>query len=221
MTRGLLITFEGPEGAGKTTQLTLMKEWFDKNHLPAILTREPGGTSLAEEFRNIVKHYQGTEIMTPQTELLLFEAARSQHVQNRIRPALADGVTVICDRFTDSTLAYQSYARGMDLKIVSLLNDFVCDDLRPDLTFLIDISPEAGMQRTLLRNDPKACTDRMEKENMTFHQKVRAGYHAIAQEDSQRVKIIEGDAIPAVVHYDICKVLIPVVEKHFSITVKK
>ncbi len=216
MKPGLFITFEGPEGAGKTTQLAMIKAWFDKNNIKAILTREPGGTPLAEQFRDIVKHHQGKEPLTLQTELFLFEAARAQHVQNLIQVALADGVCVICDRFTDSTLAYQGFARGMDIATIEAINTFACGNLKPNLTFLIDLSPEAGMQRAIHRNDPRIKEDRMEKENMTFHQKVRQGYHAIAAQEPERVKIINGDAIPAVVHFDICKILVPYIENYFG-----
>lgn len=191
--RGFFITFEGPEGAGKSSQIKMLAEYLSETGYDVVMTREPGGTLLAEKLRNIVKSHQGPEILHDKTELLLMEAARSQHVSEVIRPALADGKIVLCDRFYDSTSAYQGAARGLDKKYIDILNAFAVGECHPDLTFLLDISPERGFARAEKRPETQGCVDRFEEAGLNFHRKVRQGFHDIAAADPQRVKTIDAD----------------------------
>lgn len=188
----LFITFEGPEGAGKSTQLNLLKDYLTGLGHNVTVTREPGGTPLAEEFRGIVKHYQGEEPLYPATELLLFEAARAQHVNYVIKPALAAGNIVLCDRFTDSTEAYQGAGRSLDNVFLQKLNIFAAGDCLPDLTLLFDLPPEIGLARATVRAANIANhNDRLEEEKIDFHHRVRECYLAIAEREPQRVKVLD------------------------------
>jgi dTMP kinase len=173
--KALFITFEGPEGAGKSTQLNLLKDYLLAAGYQVKVTREPGGTPLAEDFRGIVKHYQGEEPLYPETELLLFEAARTQHVKYVIAPALRSGTIVLCDRFTDSTEAYQGAGRAQDMDFLRRLNSFATGEFVPDLTILIDLPVEVGLQRAAARvaHLPEH-NDRLEAEKIDFHHRVRA-----------------------------------------------
>ena len=191
--RGFFITFEGPEGAGKSSQIKMLAQHLDARGYEVIMTREPGGTSLAEKLRNIVKSHQGPETLHDKTELLLMEAARSQHVSEVISPALADGKIVLCDRFYDSTTAYQGAARGLDKQCIDILNAFAVGECHPDLTFLLDISPERGFARAEKRQETMGCVDRFEEAGIDFHRKVRQGFLNIAADDPQRVKTIDAD----------------------------
>ena len=191
--KALFITFEGPEGAGKSTQIKLLKEYLESLGRQVLVTREPGGTPLAEDFRNIVKHYQGEEPLYPETELLLFEAARSQHVNYVIKPALAAGNIVLCDRFTDSTEAYQGAGRSLDSAFLQKLNIFAAGDCLPDLTLLFDLPPEVGLARATARAAAKSSNlnDRLEDEKIDFHNRVRECFLAIARREPQRVKVLD------------------------------
>ena len=193
MADGKFITFEGPEGAGKSTQLKLCAEYLRSKNMEVITTREPGGTPLAEQLRGILKTHSGDEKLHPETELLLMEAARSQHMRELILPALERGCTVLCDRFYDSTSAYQGAARGLDKKYIDILNAFAVGECHPDLTFLLDISPERGFARAEKRPETQGCVDRFEEAGLDFHRKVRQGFHDIAAADPQRVKTIDAD----------------------------
>ena len=203
--RGFFITFEGPEGAGKSTQVSMLLDFFQKKGCPAIATREPGGTGLAEKIREVVKGHDGSEKMHDRTELLLMEAARAQHVNTLIRPQLANGVTVVCDRFSDSTLAYQGGARGMDTADIAFLNDFASSGLVPDLTFLLDISPENGFSRTRKRSETAGQFDRFEAEDIDFHRTVRSSFLKIAEQEPERVRIIDASRDQQSVHEDIIR----------------
>lgn len=188
--KGFFITIEGPEGAGKSTQLQKLAEYLESLGATCIRTREPGGTPLAEVLRNVVKEYNGDEKVFPETELLLMEAARSQHMNVLVLPNLEVGNIVICDRFSDSTLAYQGYARNLDMEIIEKLNLFASGNRVPDLTLLMDLTPEDGFARTRKRQETLGQFDRFEVEKIDFHQKVRNGFLAIAKENPARVKII-------------------------------
>ena len=205
--RGLFITFEGPEGAGKSTQVARLLAYFEKNGCPARATREPGGTALAEKIREVVKGHDGAEKMHPRTELLLMEAARAQHVRELILPVLAEGTTVICDRFSDSTLAYQGGARGIGCKEIAMLNDFASEELHPDLTFLLDLSPESGFARTRKRSETAGQFDRFEAEKIDFHRAVRAFFLQQAAAEPGRIKVIDADQDPDSVHEQIVRIV--------------
>jgi len=176
----LFITLEGIEGCGKTTQVRLLADWLRGRGDRVVTTREPGGCPIADRLRSVLLDPGYSEI-TPDTELLLYAAARAQHVSEVIRPALATGSTVVCDRFTDATLAYQGYARGLDLERIAQLNDFATGETRPDLTLLLDYPAELGLQRARQRNETQTVSEgRFEAEDLAFHQRVRDGYLKIA-----------------------------------------
>ena len=204
---GFFITFEGPEGAGKSTQLRLLKDYITDRGRECLLTREPGGTPVAEQLRNLIKHHQGDEPVFDESELLLIEAARAQHVRFLIEPAVKSGKVVLCDRFYDSTTAYQGYARGMDLKTLEQLNDFATGDCKPHLTILLDLTPEEGFERTAGRAETQNVHDRFELENLDFHRAVRNGFLKIAEQDPQRVKIVSAAGTPEEIHRQIVEIV--------------
>ena len=196
MSRGRFITLEGIEGAGKSTVAQLAGEWLAARGITARVTREPGGTPLAERVRKIVLE-KGPESVSPRAETLLMFAARSIHVENLIRPALERGEWVICDRFTDATRAYQGYGRGMDLAWIEQLAAAVHGDLQPDCTLLLDLAVEVGLSRARGRSGMAA--DRFEAETVEFFQRVRQGYLALAAREPGRVRLIDAAAgLPAV-----------------------
>jgi dTMP kinase len=186
--KGFFITIEGPEGAGKSTQLQKIAEYLESIGATCVRTREPGGTPLAEDLRNVVKEYNGNEKVFPETELLLMEAARSQHMNVLVLPALAEGKVVICDRFSDSTLAYQGYARGIGIERVLEINMFAREYL-PKVTYFFDVTPEVGLARIQGRDK----IDRLDLETMDFHQKVYEGYKEVCRLYPERVKSINGE----------------------------
>ena len=191
--KGWFITIEGPEGAGKSSCAGVLVKFFESRQMPVICTREPGGTPLAEKLREVVKNKpDANETIHPETELLLMEAARAQHVREKIIPALEQGISVICDRFTDSTSAYQGGGRKMDMNNISALNDFASGSCRPDLTILLDLPVEIGLSRAQVRAAGKEnYNDRLEAEKIDFHQRVRNSYLAIAAREPQRVKVLD------------------------------
>jgi len=192
----LFISFEGIEGCGKSTQAKLLESWLKAQGLQVVLTREPGGPSISEKIRRILLDNRNKG-MTDLTELLLLQASRVQHLAQVIIPALKAGKVVICDRFADSSTAYQGYGRGMDLKMVGELNDFAVDGHWPKLTLVIDLPVEKGFSRAKGR---KRGLDRMETEALKFHKKVRNGFKAIAKGDPGRVKLLDGSQPPDVIH---------------------
>jgi len=191
--RGYFITFEGPEGAGKSSQLALAARYLSERGVVCTTTREPGGTPLAEKLREVVKSFHGGESVQKSTELLLFEAARAQHVACVIRPALERGEVVLCDRFTDSTVAYQGGARGIDEEAIRKLNTFACAGLVPDRTPLFDLPPERGFERTRTRQETLGEFDRFEKESLDFHHAVRAAFLLEAEREPERFRVIDAD----------------------------
>ncbi len=188
--QGRLITFEGPEGAGKSTQIRLLAEYLTGRGFEVVSTREPGGTPLAEHLRSVVKTFDGTEKLHGVTELLLIEAARSQHVLEVIRPALMTGKMVLCDRYIDSTTAYQGFARGLELEAIEWLNRFATAGCIPDLTLLFDLCPEDGFVRATDRVETKGQRDRFESEGSEFHRLVREGFLKVATQAKERIRII-------------------------------
>jgi dTMP kinase len=188
VTRGRFITLEGIEGAGKSTVAKLIIDWLSTRGVSARLTREPGGTPLAERVRGIVLE-RGTEVVPGAAETLLMFAARAIHVENLIRPSLARGEWVICDRFTDATRAYQGYGRGMDQGWIEQLATAIHGDLQPDCTLLLDLPVAKGLARA--RGRSGVAADRFEAEREEFFERVRAGYLAIARQEPDRVQVVD------------------------------
>jgi dTMP kinase len=184
--RGLFITFEGGEGSGKSTQLTRLAAALRAEGLDVLETLEPGGTAIGQEVRRVLLD-PAHRAMAPDAELFLYEASRAQLTAEVIRPALARGQTVLCDRFTDSTVAYQGYGRGLDLGLIRRLNQVAAAGLVPDCTLLLDADPAVGLARVRLRTP----ADRMEGEVAAFHQRVREGFLAIARGEPERVVVLD------------------------------
>jgi dTMP kinase len=180
---GFFLTLEGPEGGGKTTQAKRLEDHLRRRGYDVLLTREPGGTKLGEEIRRIFSSKGYT--ISPEAELLLLLSSRAQHVREVIAKSLEQKKVVICDRFSDATLAYQGYGRGMDISLIKMLNDFATSGLRPDLTILLDLDVEVGLRRKGISED------RMEAEDISFHERVRKGYLSIALEEPERVKVLD------------------------------
>ena len=192
--RGIFITFEGIEGAGKTTQAQQLADALSPN---AVLTREPGGTPVAERIRDLFLTSDG---ITPVTELLLIAAARTQHVDELIRPALEANRTVICDRFIDATVAYQGYRGGIDLSFIHQLNRIATGGLTPDITFILDLPPEIGTSR---QQDAEMVRNRLDKESLESHRKVRTGYLSVAKANPHRIKLIDATQSPDAIHAEV------------------
>ena len=180
----LFITFEGGEGSGKSVQAKALYRRLSKLAIPALLTHEPGGTSLGKKLARCLKWAQNTD-MSPLTELLLFNASRAQLIDEVILPNLAKGKTVICDRYADSTTAYQGYGRGLDLAMVTAINNTATQGLKPDLTVLLDIPAEEGLARKSTKRQ-----DRFEQEEVAFHQRVREGYLKMAANNPERWLVV-------------------------------
>lgn len=200
------ITFEGPECSGKTTQITLLRDFLTKNNEDVIITREPGGTKIGEQLRDIVKYHQASK-MTAKTELLLFAASRAQLVAEIIIPALENGSYVICDRFIDSTVAYQGFARHLDIEFINQLNSFVTENCTPGLTFLLDLSVEEGLKRANKRNQNRRSEDRIEAESGDFHKAVRDGFLKLADENKERITVINASVSEEEIHQKILEQL--------------
>ena len=191
--RGRFITFEGVEGCGKSTQMARLLEWMEKAGLPVLATREPGGTKVGEGIRELLLTPRD-EGLDAGAELLLYEAARAQHVGEVIRPALEAGTHVLCDRFFDSTTAYQAFGRGLDEEMVLDLNRMASGGLVPDLTLLFSVAIEEGLGRA--RGD--SAGDRLEGESLAFHRRVQAGFEALAQREPGRFRVLGEGAIEQV-----------------------
>jgi len=193
MKQGVFITFEGGEGAGKTTLIEAIYRHLVQKGYPVLKTREPGGTPLGEEIRALLLHHKGP--VSPYAELSLFLASRAQHVAETILPALKEGKVVLCDRFNDSTIAYQGTARGLDVEKLGLFCRFVCDGVEPALTLYLDIDPELGLARA---NRSRAA-DRIEAEEIAFHEKIREGYLAIHKKSPCRFRLLNAEKSPEAV----------------------
>ncbi|HEY6008102.1 MAG TPA: dTMP kinase [Geobacteraceae bacterium] len=191
------ITFEGIEGCGKTTQLQRLANRLEAGGLPVLRTREPGGCPIADQIRSILLNADNSA-MQPMTELLLYAGARAQHVAEVVRPALAAGKTVLCDRFTDATVAYQGFARGLNGDIIEQLNRMATGNLSPDLTLLLDCPVEVGLGRATARINATRGEkeERFERESLQFHEKVRSGYLELARREPQRFIVIDGSQGP-------------------------
>lgn len=183
--RALFITFEGADGCGKTTQIELVKKYLDKKNINSITTLEPGGCDIGVELRKILLHHKG--YVADMAELLMYLADRSQHVKTVILKNIENNTTVLCDRYTDSTVAYQGYARGLDIENIEKLNSIATENLMPDITFLLDVDTQIAQQRVGKNKD------RMEKEGIIFHKKVREGYLELAKKHNNRIKVINAN----------------------------
>jgi dTMP kinase len=204
------ITFEGGDGSGKTTQLKALESHLIARRKSCISTREPGGTSLGRLIRQALLEVSNQPITSP-AELFLYLADRAQHIQEVILPALEHGKVVLCDRHTDSTLAYQGYGRGIDLGLLRSLNDIASRGIRPDLTLLFDCPVEIGLSRTARRQSQAPTTrsreDRFEREKIEFHEKVRKGFLELARAEPQRFRIIDAARSAAEVAQDIKNII--------------
>lgn len=209
---GLFVTFEGGEGSGKTTQLKLLADRILASGAEVIDTKDPGGTAIGKEIRTLLLHSGPDRVqradrsvhIASATELLLYEASRAQLVRELIAPALARGAVVLCDRFTDSTLAYQGFGRGIDLTLIRRLSRFSTDGLVPDLTVLLDLDPTIGLMRcgrgvdagadaSMGRNAELPCWDRIEAEPLDFHHRIKEGYLALARDKPDRIAVVDAD----------------------------
>jgi len=197
--KGLFITFEGADGSGKSTQLKMAAEFFRNKGFEVVSTRDPGGTPLGQKIREILLHHDGK--VASYCELFLYLADRAQHIDEKIIPALEEGKVVLCDRYVDSSLAYQGYARGIDTEEILMLNNIVAKSLMPDLTFVFDVSTEIAEQRV------GETKDRLESEAKEFHQKVRFGFLELAKKFPDRIKVIDANQKIAKVHSDVIKIL--------------
>lgn len=195
MDKGIFITFEGIEGSGKTTQVRLLSQKFIKDGFMVMETFEPGDTKVGKEIREILLN--SSSKINPLCELLLYFSDRVQHVEEKIKPALNEGFIVICDRFTDSTIAYQGYGREISIEIIEKLNNTILNGFMPDFTILLDLSPELGLKR----NKKIKKTDRFEIEDISFHNAVRKGYLQIARNEKDRIFVVDATKSPE----DICE----------------
>lgn len=202
MARGKFITFEGCDGCGKSTQLKLLNDYLTENNIPHIFTREPGGGKISEAIREILLSGKNSN-MTDECEALLFAASRVQHLSDRVEPALKEGKLVICDRYVDSSLAYQAYARGLGVEFISKINAYALKNYRPDVTVFIDLSPEAAFQRKRGADQ----NDRLELAGMEFHKRVYAGYQEIVKNEPDRVACVDGNQTPNEIFSDVIRIL--------------
>lgn len=207
--RGLFITFEGTDGAGKTTQIQRLTADLRQASYDVCLTREPGGTPISEQIREMLLNPDHSE-MAATTELLLYAASRAQHVSEVIKPALKAGKVVISSRFADATVVYQGYGRGLDLEKIHRLNRIATDGVTPDVTFVLDLPVEIGLQRAQKR---RGGLDRLEREKIEFHRQLREGYQTIARQEPQRLKIIDAQVSPKRVYAQIQGLIQPLLQK--------
>lgn len=185
MARGVFITFEGADGCGKTTQIELLKKYLDEKNIKNIQTREPGATKLGVELRKILLHYE--KPVSDVAETFLYLADRAQHTEFEIKPMLDDGYIILCDRFIDSTVSYQGYARKQDINQINKLNEIATGGLKPDLTIVFDIESTIAQKRL------QGEKDRLEKEGLEFHKALRFGYLELAKKEPDRIKVINAD----------------------------
>ena len=203
---GRFVTFEGSEGCGKTTQIGLAAAWLKERGIPFLTTAEPGGTPLGRRIREILLNRSSCTIGA-EAELLLFAAARAQHVRETILPALKEGTWILCDRFADATVAYQCFGRGLDAGFIQILNAFSALSLKPDMTLLFDLPVATGLARAEKRaagGRPETAEDRFEHEGHPFHERIRKGYLTLAAGEPDRFRIIDGAADVETVHQKVC-----------------
>ncbi|HIS37375.1 TPA: dTMP kinase [Candidatus Scatousia excrementigallinarum] len=199
MNKGLFITFEGADGCGKTTQLMLIAKYLKEHGTDVLVTREPGAKGLGEKLREILLNYEGE--VSSQAEAFLFLADRAQHMDVIIKPSVAAGKVVLCDRHTDSTVAYQGYGRGIDISRINMLNDIATGGRKPDLTIVFDVDVETSLARVGKEKD------RMENAGMEFFNRVRNGYLQIAKQEPERVKVIDATQSIEAIHIQVIKLI--------------
>lgn len=199
---GFFISLEGIEGAGKSTQGRLLVDFLKGKGIDALFTEEPGGTEIGNQIRSILLSIENRD-MSPITELLLYNASRAQHVEQVILPSLKQGTTVITDRFSDSTVAYQGYGRGIDLSLIDALDAIATGRLRPHLTVFLDLDVETGLRRNRRSNK----TDRIEREEISFHERVRRGYQALASQEPTRIRAISASGSIEEIHAEIVRIV--------------
>ncbi|WP_019914515.1 dTMP kinase [Paenibacillus sp. HW567] len=201
---GYFITLEGGDGSGKTTVLGRVAAYLQNHSMPYLITREPGGIEIAEKIRSIILDPSHTA-MDARTEALLYAASRSQHLAEVVEPALKEGLTVLCDRFVDSSLVYQGFARGLGIEEVRSINRFATGGRMPDLTFYLDVDPEVGLSRIAANQDREV--NRLDLESLAFHQKVREGYGLVIKSDPQRIVVLDANRPVHMVEQDIVQTL--------------
>jgi len=213
-TKGLFLTFEGPDGSGKSTQCRMLGARLREQGIPILESAEPGGTPIGRKIRQILLDPENTELSAT-TELLLMFAARAQNVDQWILPALAEGKVVLSDRFTDSTLVFQGSARGLGWDTVRAIDKIACKGLAPDLTLCIDVDTETGLARAHARNKNNTGVreSRLDEQALEFHRQARAAYHQLAEEEPARFRLVDGDAPPNVVSERVWQQVEPVLER--------
>ena len=199
MTQGLFITFEGPDGCGKTTQMNLLAQYFEKKGKKVVLTREPGGKGLGEKVREILLNYNGE--VSDRCESFLFLADRAQNIDIIVKPAVEKGEIVLCDRHIDSTVAYQGYGRGLDLNEINILNNLATGGKKPDLTLVFDVDVETSMKRVGKEKD------RMESAGIEFHNRVRNGYLELAKQEPTRIKVLDATKTIEEIHEKVVEIV--------------
>lgn len=199
MMQGLFITFEGPDGCGKTTQMKLLAEYFEKKGKEVVLTREPGGKGLGEKVREILLNYDGE--VSDRCESFLFLADRAQNIDIIVNPAVKEGKIVLCDRHIDSTVAYQGYGRGLNIDRINMLNNLATNGKKPDLTLAFDVDVETSMKRVGKEKD------RMESAGIDFHNRVRKGYLELAKQEPKRIKVLDATKSIEEIHKDVINIL--------------
>ncbi|MBI5199035.1 MAG: dTMP kinase [Nitrospirae bacterium] len=211
--KGIFITFEGVEGSGKTTQIDLLANALEAEGLHVVKTQEPGGTRIGAMIRKVLLDPKNKEI-GPMTELMLYGASRAQHIKEVILPAIKEGKIVLCDRFSDSTIAYQGYGRALSLEIIEKLDIFATEGLKPSLTILLDINPEKGLFRAKRRIEENNSLKegRIEQEGFSFHKRVREGFLRLAEEEPDRIKVMGADLPVEEIH----KKIIEIVKEKFQ-----
>lgn len=199
MTQGLFITFEGPDGCGKTTQMNLLAQYFEKKGKKVVLTREPGGKGLGEKVREILLNYDGE--VSDRCESFLFLADRAQNIDIIVKPAVKQGEIVLCDRHIDSTVAYQGYGRGLDINEINMLNNLATGGKKPDLTLIFDVDVETSMKRVGKEKD------RMESAGIEFHNRVRNGYLELATQEPDRIKVLDATKTIEEIHEKVIEII--------------
>lgn len=199
MKKGLFITFEGPDGCGKTTQMNLLAEYLKNSGKEVLLTREPGGKGLGEKVREILLNYEGP--VSDRCESFLFLADRAQNIDIIVNPAVEEGKIVLCDRHIDSTVAYQGYGRGLNIQRINMLNDIATNGKKPDLTFVFDIDVETSMKRV------GKDKDRLESAGIEFHNRVRNGYLELAKQEPQRIKVLDASKTIDEIHNNVINII--------------
>ena len=203
----MFITFEGPEGSGKSTQLPKLAQFLEESGLSVVKTREPGGTKIGDQIREVLVRMDNTELH-PRTEILLFLAARAQLVEELIIPSLQEGKIILCDRYGDSTLAYQGYGHGLDLETLRSMLHFATGGLKPDLTILLDVDVLTGLKRKKIKDE----WNRLDAFELSFHERVREGYHILAEQEPERWKIVDATQEPEQVQKEIRALVFDAIE---------